>query len=229
MSDSEEDEVPREKVKKTLLSVAGRQPSKQTLNYKGVKSYLHQFYDFATDTSTPSATDRQLYIKSRKIRIRSLWWRITLYSGAFLMLLGAVAFLLSWTIPARPILISEEPELAVVDREAAVFNRQLELLRLAGLATFCIGGVSASLALLVASCCWKCCHHLQLHYDDIEPESVVRKLVEEDEDQAPLSPVESRVPGFGSVHPVQPQLPPGGGGVPYPIPVIRASPASDQE
>lgn len=233
MSDSEDDdELPPEKVKKTLLPLCDRQSSRSKIDYKGVKSYLHQFYEYATGADGHSS-EGQCYIKSRRIRVKSIWWRLAFASGLFLMILGGMAVLVSYVVPRRSVLVEEDEDIAVIDKDAIYFNHNLDLLKLAGLATFCIGGIGSSLALLVASCCWKCCTHVETKYDDIEPLKIAEKLVEEDDnagDHPPLSPTESKVPGIGSVVSVQPAagtLSGGNGESVYPIPNINTLPFAD--
>lgn len=227
MSDSEDDDGPGDKFKKNLLSTNLRQGSRSSLGYKGVKSYLHQFYEYATEGNS-NGKDAECIIKSQKFRVKSIWWKVALYTGIFLMIIGASAVLISYVVPRRLVLVEEGEEFAVLDKEAVTFNHNLELLKLAGLATFCVGGVSSSLALIVASCCWRWCSSVD---GDLEPLEVAKKLVEEDETDGspPLSPVNLKVAGAESVFGVQPMAVTSGavGDSAYPTPLIGITEALD--
>jgi hypothetical protein len=208
MSDSEDDDdLPREKVKKTLLSLTDRQTSKSRLDYKGVKSYLHQFYEYTKDPNAGGFDDEVLGKPGRQLRVRSIYWRVILVTGLFLMALGLFAVLLSYLIPRKSVIVEEEDDFALVDKEAAMFNRNLEYLKLTGLVTFCIGGIGSSLALLLASCCFRRCNALDRTSEESE-DSMVKKMVDEtgdqDEYQAPSSPIDFKIPGQESVFGVQP-------------------------
>ncbi|OQV19665.1 hypothetical protein BV898_06207 [Hypsibius exemplaris] len=240
MSDSEEDDEPRcrEKVKKTLLSFSDRQASKSKLDYKGVKSYLHQFYEYAKDPEV-SGKDGEFLVKSRRVRVRSIYWRGILAIGLLLMGLGLCAVLVSYLLPQRSVIVEADEELAVVDKDADHFNQNVEYLKLTGLAVFCVGGVSSSMALMLASCCFRRCNALESSskgsrtagFEDLEPVKVAKKLVEEGGDVyendgltcPPMSPSERKVPGQESVFGVQPAEKGATENIPYPLPVINTS------
>ena len=228
----------REKVKKTLLRFADRQSSRSKLHYKGVKSYLHGFYEYAKDPDAAGRRESEFLVKSRRIRVRSIWWRVILATGLMLMALGLTAALLSFILPQKLVIVEEDEELAVVDKDAASFNRNLEYLKLTGLATFCLGGVMSSAALMLASCCFRRCNVLASSSNENslsgEPEKVAKKLVEDGERLMdgsegvlvpPLSPLEVKVPGREHVFGVQPAAGDGEevSGQAYPVPVINTT------
>ena len=216
MSDSDDDELPRQKVKKHLLCHR-RQSSTQKNDYKGVKSYLDQFYGFAKDPHDKHTSE--YHTKLRNVQLYSLWWRTVLTIGIVLIIGGLLAVLLAYVIPRKTILVEEEEDFAVLDKDAAQFNRVLEYVKLAGLATFCLGGMLSSLALLLASCCFRRCNSdSNRYYEDIEPSNVVRKLVDKGHENVPRSPMDKKV--FG----VQPGT---SGGYPSAIPLINTEQPED--
>ncbi|GAV06798.1 hypothetical protein RvY_16725 [Ramazzottius varieornatus] len=189
MSDTKDDDQQREKVKKRLLCQQGQSSSK--LDYKGVKSYLHQFYDFATDSH-----DKEYHIRTRHVRMYSLCWRTALTIGIIFIVGGLLAALLAYLIPRKRVLVEEEDDIVIMDKDAVWFNRILDYVKLAGLATFCFGGLLASFALFLASCCFRRCNgDAGRYYEDIEPSNVVQKLVTESHENDPGSPMDKKVFG----------------------------------
>lgn len=82
---------------------------------------------------------------------QGLWFRVGLWGGANLLLIGVIALLVGHLTPPRQTVVAFEDDLEVLDRWAIAFNHRLELCRLAGLAVFCCGGVVLLTTLLLST------------------------------------------------------------------------------
>lgn len=165
----------------------------------GVKSYLHHFYDSGS-FKDPSIyeDDYQYLLPNRRRRIcNSIWWKVFVWIGANFLVFGTVGVLVGYLVPPRPIIIASTENLDLKDNNAEVYNFKLDVCKLVGLALFCMGGVTLTLALLFPILMHQYC-------DDDRSERPFQVRINTTESTLPTSPLENRIPATPQLASVQP-------------------------
>ncbi|XP_022194660.2 uncharacterized protein LOC111052325 [Nilaparvata lugens] len=122
--------------------------------YFGIKSYIQDFY-YPPDAHIINSgeyvqDDFEFVIEPGKRRWRNLWFRIGLWGGINLLMLGIIALLVGHLTPPRETVVARLDNLEILDRWAITFNSRLQLCRLTGVTLFCIGGIVLMLTLLIS-------------------------------------------------------------------------------
>lgn len=124
--------------------------------YFGIKSYLHQFYappdkDVLNSGEYIQEDDFEFVVEPGKRRWRGFWFRVGMWVGINMLLLGLIALLVGYLTPPRQTIVGRKDNLEILDRWAIAFNHRLEICRFVGLCVFCCGAVIVMLTLLVSS------------------------------------------------------------------------------
>lgn len=171
-------------------------------DYFGVKSYLHDFYEatYKDPSIYEEEDDFRFLLRSnqRRRRCPQIWWKIFMWLGVNLLIFGILGILVGYLVPQKPIFskVDEENSEGFVDRSAMAFNTTLDVCKLIGLIMFCVGGMTLATALLFPSFLTSYCD------EDMADDTFKVRLDEEEE--APLSPVEMSIPKTSKVKSVQP-------------------------
>jgi len=151
-------------------SDADNSNSKACPDYFGVKSYLHHFYEWQSSYKDPEVYEEE-WGDSRRLlnaggRSRcgghgcnsGLCWKIFVFLGASLLIVGTVAVLAGYLLPQKSTrLATLDNNKEVIDRDVIKYEQQLELCKLIGLIMFCTGGLTLAVALMVPSFLYRYC------------------------------------------------------------------------
>ncbi|XP_075225845.1 uncharacterized protein LOC142326990 isoform X2 [Lycorma delicatula] len=123
--------------------------------YFGIRSYINSFY-YPPDSEVLNSgeyiqDDFEFVVEPGKRRWRNCWFKVGLWGGINLLLLGIIALLVGHLTPPRETVVARVDNLEILDRSAMTFNSRLHLCRLAGITIFCIGGIVLMLTLLISS------------------------------------------------------------------------------
>lgn len=123
--------------------------------YFGIKSYIDSFY-YPPDAEILNSgeyiqDDFEFIVEPGKRRWRNCWFKVGLWGGINLLLLGIIALLVGHLTHPRETVVARVDNLEILDRSAIMFNSRLQLCRLAGITIFCIGGIILMLTLLISS------------------------------------------------------------------------------
>lgn len=176
-------------------------------DYFGVKSYLHNFYESVAvknpslyeELEGGSGGDYRYLIHPEKPRCRTVWWKIAVWTGVNLLVVGAVIILVGYLVPRHQVVIGQNDDLEVIDRSALRFNYNLDACKLVGLIVFCVGGTIVAIALLFPSFLYSYCDEDW----SLQPEPFKVGVVSE-EDLPPQSPTEKKIPATEQVARIQP-------------------------
>ncbi|GAB6028906.1 Neurensin-1 [Chamberlinius hualienensis] len=217
----------------------GHQLPPECPDYYGVKSYLHHFYENVavknpdlyeelqggniTSAGATRTGYRYLMEPPKKLKCRSLWWKMAVWSGVFILIAGVIVILVGYLLPRRLVVLDgfssdSNDEWRVVDKAALRYNAKLDTCKLTGLIVFCIGGAVVAVALLIPSFFYNYCDEDWHGGQTIEPPIKVRtdslddddEECDDDEDEddplppAVLSPTEKKVPVTEELMKIQP-------------------------
>lgn len=185
--------------------------AENNLDMFGVRSYLHHFYD-TKHIREPHLYEagRMLYktkgannicysVVPKRRRCMSLWWKIGIWCGVNLIVLGLVAVIVGYLVSPRPVVIAAlADDLHIIDNSAIKFNANLDACKLAGLIICCSGGALIALAMLFPSI-------MHRYHDDVEsngyssqPFGIQLHTI------PPQSQTDCKIPATESVRHVQP-------------------------
>lgn len=170
-------------------------------DYFGVRSYLHNFYEYhgSKDPTLYEEDDLEYLLRGggRSRRCRSIWWKIFVWIGANFLFFGIIGVLVGYLVPKRTIIIGTVADnIEIIDRQAIAFNFNLDVCKLVGLVLFCIGGVTLTVALLFPS-------FLSNYCEEERREGLLH--VQYQESAALISPLEMTVPATSHITEVQPE------------------------
>jgi len=132
------------------------------VDYWGVKSYLHNFYEthFYKDPSVYEDEEDQHYLLNpnpRRTRCKSIWWKVFVWIGANFLIFGIIGVLIGYLVPERRVVALSTTHQEVIDTNAVRFNYNLDICKLVGLILFCTGGIILTVALLFPSFLYHLC------------------------------------------------------------------------
>ena len=168
-----EQEVAREQAqKKRVLEKIEEDKSEQEQNsqrktscpvdYWGVRSYLHNFYEmhFYKDPTLYEDEEDEHYLLSpnpRRKRCKSIWWKVFVWIGANFLIFGILGVLIGYLVPEHPVKVAAANNIEVYDTDALRFNYNLDICKLVGLILFCTGGIILTVSLLFPSFLYHLC------------------------------------------------------------------------
>jgi hypothetical protein len=118
-------------------------------------------------------------IPSHHRKFSSRWWKLILWSGSFLVLLGFFLLLIGFFLPRKQINVEPDASLAnsqviIVDRQALAYNSNLDTSHLFGVCFIVAGGVLFALSLLMPTFCHMWCASEESN-EETDPLKVDRK------------------------------------------------------
>ncbi|VCW78020.1 unnamed protein product, partial [Gulo gulo] len=116
-----------------------RGPKVEDGKWYGVRSYLHLFYEDCAGAALSDDPEGPPILCPRR-PWPTLCWKISLSSGALLLLLGVAALTTGYAVPPKLEGIGEG-EFLVLDKRAADYNQALSICRLAGTALCMAAGI----------------------------------------------------------------------------------------
>ncbi|CAM1330510.1 Uncharacterised protein r2_g3958 [Pycnogonum litorale] len=193
-------------------------------SYFGIKSYLHQFYDSnqgksqgendsCTEEDECDEDDDYHYLigpdrskkSSKRLCSCGTCWRICLWTGINIVIIGSVLILVGFFVPTRSIVVGHKDDIEIIDKGAKSFNHNLELCRVAGLGLLCVGVALLSIVLLLPSCIKRFYDTdvTMKHHHHHEPFKWKVGVLE-----PPRTPTEKKIPVTEEVSGVQPRIEP---------------------
>ncbi|XP_065775805.1 neurensin-2 [Muntiacus reevesi] len=129
-----------------------RGPNVEDGKWYGVRSYLHLFYEDCAGTTLSEDPEGPPVLCPHQ-SWPTLCWKISLSSGALLLLLGMAALITGYAVPPKLEGIGEG-EFLVLDQRAADYNQALVTCRLAGTVLCGAAGTLLAICLIWAMTGW---------------------------------------------------------------------------
>ncbi|UJR38402.1 hypothetical protein I4U23_031071 [Adineta vaga] len=127
------------------------------MRYFGIRSYLDNFYDRQGDNESRRDVQHRYSNSSTRPRFSSRWWKIILWIGTLLVLLGFFLLLISFILPRKKINVDEtsssDSPVMIVDRQALDYNAKLDKSHLIGISLVVAGGILFTFSLLMPTFC----------------------------------------------------------------------------
>jgi hypothetical protein len=178
--------------------------SKACPDYFGVRSYLHNFYEWQAYKDPNLYEDewgdsRRLLYPSKDRRCTATWWKAFVFVGASLLLVGTLAVLIGYLVPQRTVNVGYvDADHEVIDLDAKQYNQYLDICKLVGLILFCGGGVALAMALMVPSFLYRYC-------DDERREAAFSVQSGDVAPQCPVKdPMKAAIPASARLTEIQP-------------------------
>ena len=173
-------------------------------DYFGVRSYLHNFYEYhgKKDPIVYEEDDWEYLLRAggRNPRCRSIWWKVFVWIGANFLFFGIIGVLVGYLVPKRSVIMGTIADnIEIIDRQAIAFNFNLDVCKLVGLVLFCVGGLTLTVALLFPSFLYNYCDEERRHHGD----GLLH--VHNQETASLISPLEMTVPATSHITEVQPE------------------------
>ena len=191
--------------------------------YFGVRSYLHHFYDKSRTYKDPKLyeyDESDMYLMNGHTNTRRhpygstggrrrcspVWWKIFMWIGVNLLLLGVVGIFVGYLVPPRTVVVGEDQVAGewYIDPQAKSYNAVLDACKLVGLVLFCVGGSTLAVALLFPSFIHYCREDADDAYEDSDDLTKVPLRQEEEREKDPVSPMEGSIPATSHLSSVQP-------------------------
>jgi hypothetical protein len=188
----------------------------------GIRSYIHQFYDWKSPAVLDEAEGWYLIPPPPHHRRLICLFRAMTVIGLLLLVAGAVGIMVGYMWPREPASVSLKKQQVITDENgdfliSADFISQLmedhmRPWKLAGLITFAVGGTLLAVSLLIPSCA-RLCGHTALASEFNTPTEPPVKIFPSVDDvdksskkpgSPPQSPTERMVPAFEQLTKVQP-------------------------
>lgn len=99
-------------------------------------------------------------MKFDRPRFSSRWWKITLWFGSILVILGFFLLLIGLFLPRKQVNVensSVKSDLIIVDRQALAYNAKLDTSHLLGVCLVVVGGILFTFSLLLPTFCHMWC------------------------------------------------------------------------
>lgn len=131
------------------------------MRYFGIRSYLDNFYDRTNDANRQRNDQYRYLISSNRPRFSSRWWKVLLWFGTILVIIGFFLLLIGFMLPRKKIDVdtplTKDSETMIIDRQALNYNTHLDTSHFIGICLVIAGGILFTASLLMPTFCSMWC------------------------------------------------------------------------